>query len=57
MAGIPNREKTGQFNSQIPLFLDLFLSKFETAIPKGAQWVLFFEDLDNVVDVVLQTIK
>lgn len=52
-----DREIPGQYNSHIPHFLGSFLSKFETAIPKGAQWVLFFEDLPTVVDVVLNTIK
>jgi len=50
-------EKPGQFNSQIPLFLDSFLSNFETAIPKGAQWVLFFDGLEDIVDVILNTIR
>jgi hypothetical protein len=54
---IPDRFKAGQYNSQIPHFLTNFLSKFETAIPKGAQWALFFEGLSDIVDVVLTTIK
>lgn len=47
----------GEYNNQIPHFLDSFLSKFKTAIPKGAQWVLSFETLPAVVDVVLKTIE
>jgi hypothetical protein len=52
-----DREIAGEYNSQIPHFLGSFLSKFETAIPKGAQWVLYFEQLPAIVDVVLKTIK
>lgn len=57
MADTKQRELPGQYNSQIPHFLTSFLSKYETAIPKGAQWVLFFEGIDNIVSVVLNTIK
>lgn len=52
-----DREIAGEYNSQIPHFLGSFLSKFETAIPKGAQWVLYFENLPDIVDVILNTIK
>lgn len=52
-----DREIAGEYNSQIPHFLGSFLSKFETAIPKGAQWVLYFEDLPSIVNVVLKTIQ
>lgn len=57
MPSIPLRNKPGEWNSQIPYFLDNFLSKFETALPKGAQWILKFEGLDNIVDVTLRTIR
>jgi hypothetical protein len=57
MIGVPSRNKAGEFSSQIPHFLDSFLSKFETAIPKGAQWALRFETLDSVVDVILRTLE
>jgi len=57
MTSVPNREKAGEFNSQIPLFLQGFLTKFETAIPKGAQWALRFDGLENVVPVILKTLE
>lgn len=47
----------GQFDSQIPHFLNSFLSNFETALPKGAQWVLFFDGLPDIVNTILSTIR
>lgn len=57
MADIPERQLPGQYNSQIPHFLTNFLSNFETAIPKGAQWVLFFDGIEDIVPVILKTIE
>jgi hypothetical protein len=57
MADIEPRIQAGEYNSQIPYFLTNFLSKPETAIPKGAQWVLYFEGLNSIVDVVLRTLN
>lgn len=34
---------TPELGSQIPFFLDTFLSKPASSLPKGAQWVLVFE--------------
>lgn len=45
------------YSGGIPLFLESFLSNFETAIPKAAQWVLYFEGLTNVTNTVISTIK
>lgn len=36
-----------EFRGQIPFFLNSFLSKPATALPKGAQWVLVFEGVFN----------
>jgi len=52
-----DRIQPGEYNSQIPYFLTNFLSKFDTAIPKGAQWVIYFEDLPAIVDTMLKTIE
>lgn len=54
---IITRDKAGEHNSQIPHFLTSFLSKYETAIPKGAQWVLYFENISSIVDVILRTLE
>lgn len=34
-----------EFTGQIPHFLESFLSSPETAIPKGAQWILTFDNI------------
>lgn len=57
MPSVPTRHTQGEYSSQIPYFLDNFLSNFETAIPRGAQWLLYFEGIENIVDVVLETLK
>lgn len=36
-----------EFNNQIPFFLESFLSKPASALPKGSQWVLVFEGAFN----------
>jgi len=37
-----------EFSGQIPFFLNTFLSKPATALPKGAQWVLSFDGVYSV---------
>ena len=34
-----------ELTNQIPFFLESFLSKAATAIPKGAQWILIFDEI------------
>ena len=43
------------FSGQIPLFFESFLSKPASALPKGAQWVVDFEGLNDVKDAILRT--
>jgi hypothetical protein len=43
------------FSGQIPLFFEEFLSKPASALPKGAQWVVDFEGLNDVKAAILQT--
>lgn len=43
------------FSGQIPLFFETFLSKPASALPKGAQWVVDFEGLNDVKDAILKT--
>lgn len=45
------------FSGQIPLFFESFLSRPASALPKGAQWVVDFEGLDQVKDAILNTAK
>jgi hypothetical protein len=42
----------GIFNSQIPFFLESFLSKPASALPKGAQWCLVFEGGDGYSNII-----
>jgi len=49
MAAISN------FQNTIPRFLQNFLSKPASALPKGGQWVVDFEGLSDVKDAILQT--
>jgi hypothetical protein len=39
-----------EFSGQIPFFLEQFLSKPASALPKGSQWVLVFEGAFNPVE-------
>ena len=43
------------FSGQIPLFFESFLSKPASALPKGAQWVVDFEGLNDVRDAIIKT--
>jgi hypothetical protein len=43
------------FSGQIPLFFESFLSRPASALPKGAQWVVDFEGLDQVKQAILKT--
>lgn len=43
------------FSGQIPLFFKSFLSKPASALPKGAQWVVDFEGLNDVRDTLAST--
>jgi len=45
------------FGGRIPLFLEELLGNYETAIPRGAQWVLHIENLDEIKDTVVRTIR
>ena len=49
-----DREIT-DFSGQIPLFFESFLSKPASALPKGAQWVVDFEGLNDVKDAIQRT--
>lgn len=49
MAAIPD------FQNRIPLFLETFLNKPASALPKGSQWVVDFEGLKDVRQAILQT--
>jgi hypothetical protein len=51
-----------EYTEQIPFFLEEFLGKPASALPKGSQWVLVFEGGDGYndpipVDAILNTIK
>ena len=48
-------DRITDFSGQIPLFFESFLSKPASALPKGAQWVVDFEGLDNVKKAILRT--
>lgn len=43
------------FSGQIPLFFESFLSRPASALPKGAQWVVDFEGLNQVKNAILKT--
>jgi hypothetical protein len=43
------------FSGQIPLFFESFLSKPASALPKGAQWVVDFEGLNQVKAAIIKT--
>lgn len=43
------------FSGQIPLFFESFLSKPASALPKGAQWVVDFEGLNDVKRAIIRT--
>lgn len=45
-----------EFTNQIPFFLEQFLSRPASALPKGAQWVLRFSSEDNNI-VPIKAIK
>ena len=49
MAAIPS------FQNRIPLFLQTFLSRPASALPKGGQWVVDFEGLKDVRQAILLT--
>ena len=48
-------DRITDFSEQIPLFFKSFLSKPASALPKGAQWVVDFEGLNDVKDAILRT--
>lgn len=48
---------TESYGEQIPHFLKSFLSKPASALPKGAFWVVDFNNLNNVKEAILQTAK
>lgn len=50
-------DRITDFSGQIPLFFESFLSKPASALPKGAQWVVDFEGLDQVKDAIIETAK
>jgi hypothetical protein len=43
------------FSGRVPLFLESFLGKPASALPKGAQWVVDFEGLKDVKNAILRT--
>lgn len=43
------------FQNRVPLFLQTFLSRPASALPKGSQWVIDFEGLKDVRQAILQT--
>lgn len=51
--------EAAEYQNSIPHFLENFLSKFDTAIPKGAQWILYFDfnELNTVTDTIITTLK
>jgi hypothetical protein len=46
-----------EFKSRIPYFLDEFLTRPATAIPKGAQWVLQFDDFTGPVNAIKKALE
>ena len=46
-----------EFTEQIPTFLEGFLSRPAYALPKGAQWVVDFENLTDVRTAIVETIN
>jgi len=48
-------DRITDFSGQIPLFFESFLSKPASALPKGAQWVVDFEGLNDVKDAIQRT--
>jgi hypothetical protein len=47
----------GDFSGQIPLFFESFLSRPASALPKGAQWVVDLEGLNQVKQAIINTAK
>jgi hypothetical protein len=45
------------FTRRIPSFLDTFLSKPASSLPKGGQWVVDFENLSSVKKAIIETGK
>lgn len=45
------------FSGQIPLFFDAFLSRPASTLPKGSQWVVDFEGLQDVKSAILKTVS
>lgn len=45
------------FTRRIPSFLDTFLSKPASSLPKGGQWVVDFEGLTDVKQAIIDTAK